>query len=118
MLDNWVVLHYGVGMNKSPKSELELKFTAAQVQRVEHWRELDAQIKKLTDERDAIAGELQTEAERRHAEICTYRGKVIARMQESNRSTFDIKRFRIDAPAVAAAYMKKSEAGKKLKYVA
>lgn len=116
MLDNWVVLHYRVGMNKSPKSELELKLTKDQVDMVMTWRELDAQIAKLNADREAIKGQLQAHVERHGARICTYRGKLIAEMKDWHRNTIDSKQLRIDAPAVAAKYTKESS-GASLKYV-
>ena len=108
---------YHQGMNKTTKSELEIKLTAAQVQMVMDWRDLDIQIAKLTAERDAIKGQLQDHVEKHGAQICTHRGKMIARMQEWHRNTIDSKRLKVEAPAVAAAYTKESS-GASLKYVA
>ncbi len=104
-------------MNKNMKSELELKLTAAQVQMVMDWRELDAQIEKLTKERDAIKGQLQEHVERHGARICTHRGKLIAEMREWHRNLIDSKRLKVEQPEIAAEYTKESS-GASLKYVA
>ena len=96
---------------------LEIKLTAAQVEMVSQWRDLDAQIKKMTAERDAIVGQLQEHVEKHGARICTHRGKLIAEMREWHRNLIDTKRLKVEAPAVAAAYTKESS-GRSLKYVA
>lgn len=116
-VDNWVLIPYHLSMTN--KTAAELKLTAEQVQMVDDWRALDAEIAKLTAERDAIVGPLQDHVERHGALVCTHRGRIIAQMVAApvqyRVSTTLLKK---ELPDIAAKYTKPTNPQPKLKYVA
>lgn len=107
---------YVEGMNKLPNDPI-LKVSAAMVEKIRHRMDLDAQIKKLTAERESIDSELRIDMESHGALVCVHRRLTLAELQETRRRIIDSKRLRSEEPSLAEKYTKES-VSRHLHYVA
>jgi predicted phage-related endonuclease len=90
------------------------KITQEQVQMVEDWRLLDAQIKKLTADRDAIRDGLKLHMEGH--DVGQFRNATLLQWHETRRNLLDGKRLRTERPEIADEYTKES-VSRQLTYV-
>ena len=85
-----------------------LKVTQARVEKIAERQVLDAQIKKLTAERDAIDTDIKADMIAHGALLCQHRNMTLVELQETTRRIIDSKRLRTEAPDVAERYTKES----------
>lgn len=85
-----------------------LKVTQARVEKIADRQNIDAQIKKLTAQRDAIDAEIKADMIAHGKIVCQYRNQTLVELQETRRHTIDSKRLRLEKPELAAAYTKES----------
>ena len=90
------------------KQNVIMKITLERVRKIDTWRELDAQIKKLTTERDAIRDEIDLDMQAHGASVCTHRNEILVEMRERVTNTVDGKRLRAEHPDIAQEYTKTS----------
>lgn len=96
------------------KRNVAAKLTQQQVEMVEEWRLLDAQIKKLTADRDAIKNNLKLHMEGH--DVATFRSHTILQWSETRRRIIDAERLRTEHPGIAEAYTKES-VSRSLQYI-
>jgi predicted phage-related endonuclease len=99
------------------KTQPILKLSISQVHLVQERLDLDRDIKKLTDERNAIDDQLQRSLEQHHAVLGMYRARLLLEMQGWTRTTVDTTRLRRECPDMAAQY-ERTNTGQRLHYVA
>ncbi len=101
------------------KRNVQLKISEVRVEKIRHRMDLDAQIAKLTAERNAIDAEIQLDMEAHGAKECTYRGRTFVEFQWSNGSRrIDVTRLRREKPELAEEYTKLYPGSRHLHYVA
>jgi len=102
--------------NLTPTTNLVTKLTMAEVSMAADRKMLDAQIKKLTAERDAIDDRLRHRLEKSGAHIATFRSAVVVEVRPWTRHTLDAKRLRLEQPNLVERYERESN-GVSLHYV-
>lgn len=90
-------------------TELVTKLTTREVQLAHDRQAIDAQIKKLMMERDAIDERLRAKLEDHGARLGVHRSQVIVELRPWERNGVDIQALRVQLPDVAAQFPKHSE---------
>lgn len=96
--------------------ELVTKLTTSQADMVEHWKDLDAQIKKLTEERDSIKEKLEFAMTAKGARMATFRNRMLVQMHHWTRRSLDTKALKVEAPALVERFMRTNE-GTRIEYL-
>ncbi len=99
----------GMTTTSKMRENVIMKMKMADVHDVEDWRILDAQIKKLTADRDAIIKRFRDRMEADGAHVCMFRSSVLVQRNETHREILDSKRLKAERPEIAAEYMKPSD---------
>jgi predicted phage-related endonuclease len=102
--------------NSTTTTQLITKLTMAEVSMAEDRKMLDAQIKKLIAERDAIDEKLRQRLEQSGAHLATFRNGIVVEMRPWTRTTLDAKRLRLEQPNLVERY-ERTSTGMSLHYV-
>lgn len=108
--------HNAYMTNLTHPTELVTKLTMSDVSLASDRKMLDAQIKKLTAERDAIDEKLRQRLQQTGAHLGTFRGSVVVELRPWTRSTLDTKRLRLEQPNLVERY-ERTSTGTSLHYV-
>ncbi len=91
------------------KQNVIMKLHAQDLHDVEDWQQLDAQIKKLTADRDAIINKFKIRMEAAGAHVCQYRTAVLVERKITHQERVDVTRLRAERPDIVSEYTKVSD---------